>query len=150
MAREAWFGIRWLDAVRAHPGRSRFAWASANALAPYSDNDTGEAVVTLARMHDDSRQPVKALQRGFKELEALGLLRREKRRKEGSQEWDTTLYRPLLATRRTKATYGKRPNNYTLSSVPKDEGHRSKRPTGEFHDEFCICDDCLRVATGGS
>jgi hypothetical protein len=150
MSARAWYGIRWLDAVRAHPGRTRYACVAAGALAPYTDNATGEAAVSLARMADDTRQPPKALRRGFADLERLGLLERRKRRKEGSQEWETTLYRPRLhaggqgskrptGTHGSKAAYGERPRNYTLSSVPEtgskrptgNETHRSKRPTGK-------------------
>jgi hypothetical protein len=93
---EAWYGIRWLDAVRSHPERTRYACLAANALAPYTDNGHGEARVSLERMAGDQRQPVKALRRGFHELEELGLLVRFKTRKPDSQEWQTTTYCPLV------------------------------------------------------
>jgi len=147
-SKQAWYGIRWLDAVRAHSGRTRYAWAAAAALMPYTDNATGEAQVSLARMADDTRQPLKALRRGFEDLERLGLLERHKRRKAGSQEWDTTLYRPRLP-----GAIGQKPPTAfvpvtTKSSVPKTG---SKRPTGSDvatikhvdDDPLCACDDCI-------
>ena len=81
-----------------HPGRTRYACIAANALAPYTDNGNGWAQVSLDTMAADQRQPVRALRRGFDDLEKLGLLGRVKRRKPGSWEWETTFSKPVIPT----------------------------------------------------
>jgi hypothetical protein len=136
--RQAWFGLRWLEAVRAHPERTRYAVIAANALFPWTNNRTGQAVVSLERMADEQRQPIRALRRGFNELEAIGLLTRKRRRKPGSQEWDVTVYHPRLSSpeqgQEAKATGGDQPDNYSMSSELKVE-KGSKRPLGrDGHD----------------
>ena len=129
---QAWFGIRWLDAVRAHPDRTRYAVIAANALWPYMNNSTGRAIVTQERMSDDQRQAVKALRRGFRDLERMGLLRRQKDRKPGSAEFDVTVYHPRLTdlptdSQGTNSTGGDRPQNYSRDSGLRVE-KGSKRP----------------------
>ena len=142
--RQAWFGIRWLQAVRTHPDRTRYAVIAANALAPWTDNTTGRAFVPLESMSKDQCQPIRALRRGFDELEAIGLLTRERQRKPGSQEWDVTIYHPRLATRPeqgqgAKPTGGDRSQNYSGDSGLRVE-KGSKRPldgeTSETGKEF--------------
>jgi hypothetical protein len=72
-------------------------------------------------MANDQRQSIRTLRRGFGDLEAIGLLARERQRKPHSKEWAVTIYHPRLTSlpeqgHRAKPTGGDRPQNYPRDS----------------------------------